>query len=127
MSKDAFKEELEESKKDYFDDIIFVGASSPDDKIWGYTRPITNISGSVYGPIVDVFAPGDSITGAIHSVKDRKGLSGTAKWSGTSFVSLNNKFNSITTKSPQLRYMLRRHPTSLELLHVCSATLNIKI
>ena len=29
MSKDAFKEELEESKKDYFDDIIFVGASSP--------------------------------------------------------------------------------------------------
>ena len=124
MSKDAFKEELEESKKDYFDDIIFVGASSPDDKIWGYTSPITNISGSVYGPIVDVFAPGDSITGAIHSVKS---LSGTAKWSGTSFVSLNNKFNSITTKSPQLHHMLRRHPTSLGLLHVCSATLNIKI
>ena len=124
MSKDAFKEELEESKKDYFDDIIFVGASSPDDKIWGYTSPITNISGSVYGPIVDVFAPGDSITGAIHSVKS---LSGTAKWSGTSFVSPNNKSKPITTISPQLHHMLRRHPTSLGLLHVWSATLNIKI
>ena len=129
MSKDSFKDEsgLELSEKDSFDDIIFVGASTPDDKIWGYTSPIARRSGSVYGSIIDLFAPGHSITSAIHSDKKGEGFSGTAIWSGTSFVSYDNKFNPTTTKSPQLHHILRRHPTSLELLHVCSATLNIKI
>jgi len=86
MTKDSFKEDIEESKKDYFDDIIFVGASSPDDKIWGYTSPINYESGSMYGPIIDVFAPGDSITSAIHSKKKGEGLSGTDEWNGTSFA-----------------------------------------
>ena len=121
MSKESFREELEEYKRVYFDDIIFVGASSPDDKIWGYTSAITDMSGSVYGSMIDVFAPGDSIRGAIH-----KGLSGRATWSGTSFVSPDNKSNQ-TTKSPHLHHMLRRHPTLLELLHLCSVTLTIKI
>lgn len=124
-SKARLRKLVHSSDGQYVDDIIFVGASTADDKIWGHEEIITSRSGSVYGSLVDVFAPGEDIRGAKHSTE--RSFSATDTWSGTSFVSPDNKGNLITTKSPQLHHMLRRHPMSLESLLVCSATLNIEI
>ena len=59
-SKDKYKTEIDEHSgdKQYVDDIIIVGAHTDKDQIWGYSSRISSISGSVYGPVVDVFAPG---------------------------------------------------------------------
>lgn len=122
--KDKYKNMIDDSDKQYFDDVIVVGASTEDDEIWGYSASITYHSGSVYGPVVDMFAPGSFIRGATHSSNLKNNLSAMMTQFGTSFVSPNNKGN---PKSLQLHHMLRRHPTSLESSLVCSATLHIKI
>lgn len=84
----------------YVDDIIFVGASTKNDEIWGHSNPISPTSGSAYGPLVDVFAPGDSIISATHSNEEWKRLSALSEpASGTSFVSHDDNGNLITTKS----------------------------
>lgn len=125
-SKDKYKTEIDEHSgdKQYVDDIIIVGAHTDKDQIWGYSSRISSTSGSVYGPVVDVFAPGGFIRGASHSNLDRVRLRAMGTESGTSFVSPDNKGNS---KSLLLHHMLRRHPMSLESSLVCSATLIIKI
>ena len=126
FGKARYKEMVDSSDRQYIDDIIFVGASTANDKIWGHhSSNITYNNGSVYGPLVDVFAPGEAIRGAKHSTE--RSFSALDTWNGTSFVGPDNEGNPTQLNLPN--YLLRRHPTSLESSLVCSATLlvNIKI
>jgi hypothetical protein len=117
---------IPQSDRDLIDSIIFVGASTKENKRCNQfnQRNYGPGTGSTYGPIVDLFAPGHDIISATHSPGDN---SSWDKDSGSSFVSPDNKGTLITTNSPQLHHTLRRLLTSLESSHVCSATFAIEI
>jgi len=100
-----------EDDREHVRSVIWVGASMQNDRKW---------PGSNYGPLIDLFAPGDAIPSAAngHDAAFKND-------SGTSFVSLDNQ-GTLIQVTPQLHYAHRRLPTSLESLHVCSATLSIR-
>jgi hypothetical protein len=103
---------IPEEDREHVHSVIWVGASTQNDRKW----PSSN-----YGPLVDLFAPGDGVTSAANANDAAFKID-----SGTSFVSHNNQGTLIKINSPQLHYAHRRLPTSLESLHVCSATLTIR-
>jgi len=106
--------------KVHLESIIWVGASTADDKRWGARNHVRNC-GSNYGSRIDLFAPGDAIKSATAT-----STTSIAIHPGTSFVSHDKKGTLITTDSPQLYHTLRRLPTLLESSHVCSATLVLR-
>jgi len=72
-------DDVHEDDKHHVESVIWVGASTIEDKKW----PSSN-----YGPIVDLFAPGENIESATHS-SDNNYSAKTGD--GTSFVSPDNK------------------------------------
>lgn len=109
-------DEVEDGDRSY-ESVIWVAASTPQDK----TIKSHDI-GSAYGPLIDLFAPGEAVKSATHRGDSDNS---NAEYWGTSFVSHDNRGTLITTNSLQLHHTLRRLPTSLESSHVCLATIAI--